>query len=33
MLIASYDALIPSGELKVGINSFGSGAMILLNMM
>jgi hypothetical protein len=33
MLIASYDALLPSAELKLGANSFGSGAMVLLNMI
>ncbi len=31
--MASYDAFIPSAQLKLGFNSYLSGAYALLNIM
>lgn len=33
MLVANYDAFSPSAEMKPGYDIFGSGVVVLLNIM
>ena len=33
MLVANYDAFTPSAEFKVGFDVYGSGVIVLLNIM
>ena len=33
MLVANYDAFAPSADFKVGFDVYGSGVVVLLNIM
>lgn len=33
MLVANYDAFTPSADLKVGFDLYGSGVVVLMNIM
>lgn len=33
MLVANYDAFVPSAEMKPSYDSFGSGVVVMMNIM